>query len=107
MKLSLLVSLCAAAGFSLAATAAQAVDGVRLGQMEAVVAHCSQVKPADSVRYRELLTPLTSDVSVEELAAVRKSREYQRGYESITGQLAAAKKEEVIEACAGALESNI
>ncbi|PFH08599.1 hypothetical protein BCF11_0964 [Collimonas sp. PA-H2] len=106
MKLSLLVSWCAAAGFSLTVTAAQAVDGITLGQMEAVVAHCSQIKPADSARYRELLAPLTVDVSAEDLAAVRKTKEYQRGYESIAGQLAVAKKEEVIEACAGALESN-
>ncbi|GAC1325239.1 MAG: hypothetical protein NVS3B11_21490 [Collimonas sp.] len=106
MKLRLLVSWCAAAGFSLTAAAAQSVDGARLGQMEAAVAHCSQITPADSARYRELLMPLTTDISAGDLAAARKTKAYVHGYEFISGQLAAAKKEEAIAACAGLLAAN-
>jgi hypothetical protein len=106
MKLSLVISLCAAAALSLAAAAATAVDGATLGQMEAVVAHCSQINPADSARYRELLTPLTADVSAEDLAAARKSKAYQQGHEFISAQLATAKKDEIVDACAGVLAAN-
>ena len=106
MKLYLLVSLSALASFSLALAVESSLDGARLGQMEAVVAHCGKLSPADNARYRELLKPVIADASAEDLAAARKTESYRRAYEEVSGQLSEAKKEDAIAACAGAVAAN-
>lgn len=106
MKLYLLVSLCALASFSLAIAAASSLDGATLAQVDAIVAHCGQINPADSAKYQDLLKPVIADVSADDLTTVRKSEAYLQAYETIATQLAAAKKDEVVAACAGAIAAN-
>ena len=106
MKLYLLVPLCAAVAFPLAVTAEPAVDGAKLGELEAIVAQCGQVNPSDTDKYKELLTPLISDVSAADIEAVRKTEVYLDAYEAISGQLEKATKDEVVAACAEILASN-
>ncbi|HWW03790.1 hypothetical protein [Collimonas sp.] len=106
MKLYLLASLCALTSFSLALAAESSLDDAALGQMEAVVAHCGQINPADSARYQELLKPVIGDASAEDLAAARKTEVYKQAHDSIAEQLADAKKEEALAACDGAVATN-
>ncbi|WP_211453730.1 hypothetical protein [Collimonas antrihumi] len=106
MKLYLLASLCALASFSLAIAAESPLDGSTLAQVDAIVAHCGQINPADSARYQDLLKPVIADVSADDLATIRKSEVYQQAYETITAQLVATKKDDVVAACAGAIAAN-
>jgi hypothetical protein len=103
MKLYLLASLCALVSYSLALAAESTLDSATLGQMDAIVAHCSKIKPEDSARYQQLLKPVIADASAEDLAAARKTQAYQRAYESIAGDLAAAPKEDAVAVCVGAI----
>lgn len=103
MKLYLLASLCALASYSLALAAESTLDSATLGQMEAIVNHCSKIQPADSAKYQQLLKPVIADASAEDLAAARKTQVYQRAYESIAGDLAAAQKDEAVAVCVGAI----
>ncbi|WP_211462944.1 hypothetical protein [Collimonas silvisoli] len=106
MKLYLLVPWCAAVALPLAVTAEPPVDEAALGEMEAIVARCGQVNPTDSAKYKELLTPLISDMPDADIEAARRTEAYRQAYEAISEQLRKATKDEVVAACADALAAN-
>jgi hypothetical protein len=106
MKRYLLVPFCAAVAFPLAVTAEPSVEAATLAELEAIVARCSQVDPANSAKYKELLARVFSDVPVADIEAARNTEIYLHAYEASSARLAQATKDEVVVACAEALSSN-
>ena len=98
-------TLCLCAFAALPALAAESeLSGEALGQMEGIVAVCSQVNPKDAAKYQELVESMIEGESEKTLAAVRKTPQYKQVHQSLLSELGKGNDEQAVQACAKFLE---
>jgi hypothetical protein len=76
------------------------VSAQALGQMEALLSYCSNIDPATATRYQERVKRLLEGASVETLAKMRKSDEYQQSHDAMTDVFGKFDPESGRQACA-------
>lgn len=67
--------------------------------------YCARVDSKSADKYQLKKKDLVKDVPESEVAEARKTEEYKAGYEWIDGELAKMPKDEIVSACAAALNS--
>ena len=76
------------------------VSAQALGQAEAVLSYCSNIDPAAATKFQERVKRLLQGASVEALARMRKSDEYQQSHDSMTDLFGKFDPESGRQACA-------
>ena len=102
------VGMCMLAALLVVSQAARAdlpMSGAALGQLEAVMEHCSRISPALAARFREFARGLTGKATDKDLAAARDSAEYRDAHDEANEELAKLPKEESDKACVEGLQS--
>jgi hypothetical protein len=100
MKMSRVVCLGMAFGFATLAVAEKPPDSKQgLGQVEAILDYCAKVNPQAATKYKEHKKLLVGDTPDKDVAEIRKSDEYKQAYESVSGELSQASKDEAVKAC--------
>ncbi|MGC2197714.1 MAG: hypothetical protein WA628_23790 [Terriglobales bacterium] len=74
------------------------------GKVEGTLDYCARVDPPGAGKYRERKKVLVKDVPESEVAEARETEEYKTSYEWIGKELPKLPKDQVLKACAAALE---
>jgi len=75
-----------------------------LGQLESMLDFCSQVDAKSAPKYKEKGKAVVGDASEKDLAKARKSDEYKKAYDWVSGELRNVPKDDVAKACSDFLE---
>jgi hypothetical protein len=70
-----------------------------VGALEAVYAFCVKVDPSQRLNFEEHANSYLAGLTPAQIAALRKSSEYQRGYRMLAGILPQLKGADAVEAC--------
>lgn len=75
------------------------------GKEEGTLDYCARVDSPSAGKYQLKKKDLVKDVPENEVAEARKTEEYKAGYDWIDVELAKMPKDEIVSACAAALNS--
>jgi hypothetical protein len=81
------------------ARAQTVVSGDVLGRVEATLAFCTQVDPAETTAYQSQGRLMLGDLNDTQVAEIRDSAGYKESYESTRSQLDAIAKDKALVAC--------
>lgn len=84
--------------------AAAPVPPGSLGQVEATVKSCARVDSKSADRYEELRNRVVAGMSEKDLAAARRSKEYNETFESVTKEFEKLPTDKALAGCHAALQ---
>jgi hypothetical protein len=75
------------------------------GKMESTLDYCAQVDSSAAAKYKEKKKLLVKGTPENEVAEARQTDEYQSAYKWMSDELPKMPKDQVVKACAAALET--
>lgn len=78
-----------------------------LGALQAVFDYCVKVDPTQAAKFEHQVDLLLKGLSPAQVASLRKTAEYQRGYKMLAGVLPEVKGNDAIEACQAISGGNV
>ena len=104
MKIQRILYLLAAVLVAELALAKMPFTNEVFGKVEGTFDYCARIDSQSTAKYEKRKKDLVKDVPEDEVAAARKTVEYKTGYEWISNELPKMSKEEVVSACAAAVD---